>query len=254
MGLYTSPFIVDFRERIQLDGRMIPPEVLAQLAREVRMAGDQVAEELESPREFEFITAVALLYYSRTPCDVVVLEVGLGGRFDATNIIPPPLAVVIPSIGLDHTQLLGDTIQEIAFEKSGVIKGGHPVVVGPGMDPQALKVIRRRCRETGSPLVESTCAHLCRVVCDREGQPDAVPGDGPDPGAAGAPIRPATAWLPWTPLYVWKSKASPYRWRRLRREQRPPFCRLGWNRWVVLLWFCWTGPIILPAWRLSGTV
>ncbi|WP_283124158.1 folylpolyglutamate synthase/dihydrofolate synthase family protein [Angelakisella massiliensis] len=169
VGLYTSPFIVDFRERIQLDGRMIPPEVLAQLAREVRMAGDQVAEELESPREFEFITAVALLYYSRTPCDVVVLEVGLGGRFDATNIIPPPLAVVIPSIGLDHTQLLGDTIEEIAFEKSGVIKGGHPVVVGPGMDPQALKVIRRRCRETGSPLVESTSAHLCRVVCDREG-------------------------------------------------------------------------------------
>ena len=169
VGLYTSPFIVDFRERIQLDGEMIPPDTLARLASEVRAAGDQVERELESPREFEFVTALALLYYSRVPCDVVVLEVGLGGRFDATNIIPPPLAVVIPSIGLDHTQLLGNTLEKIAFEKSGVIKGGHPVVVGPGMDPQALEVIRRRCRETGSILVESTPAHLCQVRCNREG-------------------------------------------------------------------------------------
>ncbi|MEG1777822.1 MAG: Mur ligase family protein, partial [Angelakisella sp.] len=123
-GTYTSPYVIDFRERIVLDGKMISKAELAALTAEVAEKAAQVEAEYEAPREFEFVTALALLYYSRKPCDVVVFEVGIGGRFDATNIIDPPMVSVITPIGLDHTELLGDTLSEIAGEKCGIIKRG----------------------------------------------------------------------------------------------------------------------------------
>ncbi|MEG1875085.1 MAG: Mur ligase family protein, partial [Angelakisella sp.] len=152
VGCYTSPFVLDFRERIVLDGEMISERELAALTAEVAEKAAEVEAELEAPREFEFITAIALLYYSRKPCDIVALEVGLGGRFDATNAIDPPLAAVICPIGLDHTELLGDTLAAIAGEKCGIIKPGSMVVTGGYQQPEALDVIVESCRKADCPL------------------------------------------------------------------------------------------------------
>ena len=109
-GLYTSPFIVDFRERMQINGEYIPKEDLARLTEKVKNTGVVVTE-------FEFITALALLWFCEQNCDLVILEVGLGGRFDATNIIKSPLCCVIMKIDYDHTAVLGDTITQITSEK-----------------------------------------------------------------------------------------------------------------------------------------
>ncbi|MEG2073271.1 MAG: folylpolyglutamate synthase/dihydrofolate synthase family protein [Angelakisella sp.] len=152
-GTYTSPYVIDFRERIVLDGKMISKAELAALTAEVAEKAAQVEAEYEAPREFEFVTALALLYYSRKPCDVVVFEVGIGGRFDATNIIDPPMVSVITPIGLDHTELLGDTLGEIAGEKCGIIKRGSTVISSPAQSPEALDVIYASCRSIGCPLV-----------------------------------------------------------------------------------------------------
>ena len=149
-GLFLSPFILDFRERMQINGEMIPPEELCAIMEEVRAAREQV--EGEAPNEFETITAAGLLWFSRQNCDIVVLEVGLGGRYDATNIIPPPLAAVITAIDLDHTHLLGDTVEQIAAEKCGIIKPRTPVVCYPDQSPEALGVIMEHCAKNGAVL------------------------------------------------------------------------------------------------------
>jgi len=149
-GLFISPFILDFRERMQINGAMIPKEELCAVMDEVRAAREQVEGEL--PNEFETITAAGLLWFSRQNCDVVVLEVGLGGRYDATNIIPPPLAAVITTIDLDHTQILGDRVETIAAEKCGIIKPRTPVVCCPDQNPDALGVIMEYCAQNGSVL------------------------------------------------------------------------------------------------------
>ena len=120
-GLYTSPYLYRFNERMQVGGREIPDEALAEILTRLK----PLAEAMEDhPTEFELMTAAALLWYKEEACDVVVLEVGLGGRFDATNIIDAPEAAVIMNIGLDHTAILGDTVEQIAFEKAGIIKKG----------------------------------------------------------------------------------------------------------------------------------
>lgn len=149
-GLYISPFIEDFRERIQIDGRYIKPGELAEELERLLPFLDE--NEGEHPTEFELITALAFAYFARHACDVVVLEVGLGGRFDATNVIPTPLVSVITSISLDHTAILGDTLEQIAFEKCGIIKPGGVTVTSPGQAPEALAVIARICAERGNPL------------------------------------------------------------------------------------------------------
>ncbi len=133
-GLYISPYITCFRERIQINGEYISEQDLAKLTDEVRSVGIEVTE-------FEFITAVAFLYYKRNNCGVVVLETGLGGRLDATNVIKAPLASVITGIGLDHTGVLGDTLEQIAGEKCGIIKPGSPVFTTYNQPSKALDVI-----------------------------------------------------------------------------------------------------------------
>ncbi len=135
VGLYTSPYVVDFRERIQLNGEYIEKEELARLTEIVKATGVHVTE-------FEFITALAFLYYKEKKCDLVVLEVGLGGRFDATNIIKAPLCSVITRIDLDHTDYLGDTVEKVAAEKCGIIKDGAPAVCYPHQPHGALNVIK----------------------------------------------------------------------------------------------------------------
>jgi len=134
-GLYISPYIVCFRERIQIDGEYISEEDFTLFASRVKETGVEVTE-------FEFITAVAFLYYKYKGCDIVVLETGLGGRFDATNVCVSPLAAVITGIGLDHTAVLGDSISAIAGEKCGIIKQGSRVLTTYNQHPEALEVIK----------------------------------------------------------------------------------------------------------------
>ncbi len=149
-GLYTSPYVVDFRERIQLDGRMIEPADLARCVETVKETSEKYGIEVT---EFEFITAAAFIYFKEMKCDYVVLEVGLGGRFDATNIIKAPLVAVITSISLDHTSVLGDTVEKIAFEKAGIIKPGSKVITYPIQNPAALAVIENACKNAGDELI-----------------------------------------------------------------------------------------------------
>ena len=151
-GLTISPYVVDFCERIQIDGEFISQEDLAEEITLLQPFADQV-EELT---EFELITAAAYDYFFRKNCDVVVAEVGLGGRFDATNVIQKPIVSVITPIGLDHTEILGDTIEQIAFEKCGIIKSGVPVVTSPGQDTDALAVILEQCAQKGCTLEQPT--------------------------------------------------------------------------------------------------
>lgn len=160
-GLYLSPYVEDFCERIQVDGEPIPHGELARLTGEIRPlaeeggpAGDGGADAgRRHPTEFELITAVALRYFRQQRCDVVVLEVGLGGRLDATNVIATPLVSVIASISYDHTRILGGTLAAIAGEKSGIIKPGGFTVTSPGQDPEALSVIMEHCARVGNPLI-----------------------------------------------------------------------------------------------------
>lgn len=125
VGTFTSPFVKCFNERIALDGKMISNARLAAAASAVKAAADGMED---PPTEFELITAIGFLVFKEEACDVVILEVGMGGRFDATNIIKDPLCAVITGVALDHEKFLGHTLAEIAGEKAGIIKEGRPLV------------------------------------------------------------------------------------------------------------------------------
>ena len=145
-GLFTSPYIKVFNERMAVDGEMIADEELAELVEYVRPFADAMEDK---PTEFELITAIAFEYFHRHDCDVVVLEAGMGGRLDSTNIIQAPILSVITGIALDHTAFLGDTVEKIAAEKAGIIKEGRPVLYG-GEDCAAEAVIREMANARGS--------------------------------------------------------------------------------------------------------
>ncbi len=146
VGLYTSPHLVDFRERIQVNGAMIAEERVAALTGLIRALCGTPRE----PTFFEFTTAMAFQHFAESGVDVAVIEVGLGGRFDATNEITP-VATAITTIALDHQEYLGETIGEITFEKAGIIKPGVPVVVGR-VSEEAIAIIMRVADERGAPL------------------------------------------------------------------------------------------------------
>jgi dihydrofolate synthase / folylpolyglutamate synthase len=155
VGLFTSPHLVSVNERIQIDDVPIPDDELARLLAEIRGAAAAPVPGGSGPLDdqltfFEIATAVGFLHFQRQRVDWAVLEVGLGGRFDSTNVCDPRLAV-ITSISLDHTQQLGNTLAEIAGEKAGIVKPGRPTVSGVVV-PEARDVIRQACRERGSPL------------------------------------------------------------------------------------------------------
>lgn len=152
-GLFVSPFVVDFTERIQINGAYIPPQELARVTEIVKQQVEVVTNELDCPSEFEVVTAIGLYWFAEQGCDLVCLEVGLGGRFDPTNAIDRPLVAVITNIGLDHTDILGDTIEKIAFEKCGIIKAGGTVVCYPVLDADALAVILQCVSERGGRLI-----------------------------------------------------------------------------------------------------
>ncbi len=151
-GLYTSPYIVDFRERIRVDGEMISENDLDEVTETVKTEIEKLRSENIIITEFEAVTAAAFLYYKNAGCGFVVLETGLGGRFDATNVIESPLASVIVSISLDHVNILGNTIGEIAFEKCGIIKKGSPVVTNSAQPSDALEMIKEQSEVKNSVL------------------------------------------------------------------------------------------------------
>lgn len=141
-GLFTSPFIITFEERIRVNGEMISPKDLREVTLFVREHAEAIARETgEHPTEFELMTAVALEHFARSSCDIAVLEVGLGGMLDSTNVIPSPEVCAITRIGLDHTALLGDTYELIASQKAGIIKHGASVVSYPQDDEGATRAI-----------------------------------------------------------------------------------------------------------------
>ena len=148
VGLYTSPFINRFNERIQVNGEQISDEELVRLVETIRPAADAMAD---VPTEFEIITALGMLCFAEQHCDIVVLEVGLGGALDSTNVIDPPECAVITALGMDHVKELGPTIADIAAAKAGILKPGSPVVSYGGV-PEADAVIARTAAEQNAPL------------------------------------------------------------------------------------------------------
>ncbi len=176
VGLYTSPFILRFNERTQINGQNIPDEELAAVTALVRPHAEAMAD---TPTEFELITAIALVYFARHQCDCVVFEVGMGGRLDSTNIIDAETVVasVITGIAMDHTAFLGDTPAKIAAEKAGILKSGVPVVFG-GMHPAvgeahpdaaavtSAQVIREQAHINHAPYIEVDHTALAQVRAD----------------------------------------------------------------------------------------
>lgn len=147
-GLFTSPFVTRFNERIMFCDEEIADADLARIVEIVKNAADTMADQ---PTEFELITAVGFVYFKEKHCDLIVLECGMGGRLDSTNIIESPVLSVITGVALDHTAILGDTVEKIAAEKAGIIKEGRPVLWG-GDDEAATAVISAAAKEMGAPL------------------------------------------------------------------------------------------------------
>ncbi len=165
-GLYTSPHLFRVNERMKVNGADISDEELTHLAEQVAPV---VAQMEDSPTEFERITAMALLYFQKKHCDVVVLEVGLGGRLDSTNVIDAPDAAIITNIALEHTEVLGDTLTKIAGEKSGIIKPGADVILS-AQSAEVEAVVRRTCEERGCALRVTDPDAEKLNACDLSGQ------------------------------------------------------------------------------------
>ena len=157
VGIYTSPFVERFSERIKVDLEEISGDAFARLATQVKEAVDKMKEAgLNEPTEFELICAIAFLYFAEKACDICVLEVGLGGRLDATNVIDAPLLCVITPISYDHMDILGNTLEEIAAEKAGIIKSGSDVLLYP-QSGNVEAVFERICEKNGAAL------HICTL-------------------------------------------------------------------------------------------
>ncbi|MDD4924355.1 MAG: bifunctional folylpolyglutamate synthase/dihydrofolate synthase [Dehalococcoidales bacterium] len=153
-GLYTSPHLIDIRERFQIDGNMISEAEFTDIINEIKQFVDSVNRRANYGllTTFEIMTALAFVFFSRYNVDFQVVEVGLGGRLDATNVIMPDVCVITP-VNLDHTDVLGDTIAKIAAEKAGIIKEGIPVISSPQTD-EAMRVIESKCLEHSSRLIK----------------------------------------------------------------------------------------------------
>ncbi len=172
-GLFTSPFVVSPIEKIAVGESYIAPEEFADLVEEIKPAIDKAntASRFGRPSHFEIYFAVALLYFKKKKCDFAVIEVGCGGRYDATNVIPKPKVTAITSIDLDHTEILGKTLKAIAYDKAGIIKRGSQFFTTE-QRPSILKIFQKICRELGVPFQAvsvgenlGTNESLARVIC-----------------------------------------------------------------------------------------
>ena len=166
VGLYTSPYVTDFLERVQYNGKPIDREIFANSVTKVKEFVEILENQGTQITEFEALTASAFLCFKALECDIVVLEVGLGGRLDATNVIETPLVNVITSLSIDHSAILGNTIEEIAFEKCGTIKENGTVVTDFAQDEDALKIIKNICRERNNRLIEADITRVQLIDSD----------------------------------------------------------------------------------------
>lgn len=165
VGLYTSPHLVDFRERIRVNGQVIPESYVVRFVENERSFFEPL-----HPSFFELTTAMAFRYFADERVDVAIVEVGLGGRLDCTNIIRPDLCI-ITNISFDHTQFLGDTLEKIAAEKAGIIKSGIPAIIGE-TTPETKPVFIRKANEAGAPLFfaeEDQEDYYPRLECELKG-------------------------------------------------------------------------------------
>lgn len=165
-GLYISPYIQEFGERIQINGVNIEGERLAEITERVKLLADSMKDH---PSQFELVTAIAIQYYFEENCDIVVLEVGMGGALDSTNAIDAPEVAVITNIGLEHTEYLGNTLEEIAETKGGIIKTGANCVCYQG-EPEVTDVIKRICGERNVPLKVVDFSKVTPEGFDLDGQ------------------------------------------------------------------------------------
>ena len=165
-GLYTSPYIYRFNERMQIDGMPIPDEELTEITQWIRPLADSMEE---SPTEFELVSCIAFEYFYRNNCDIVVLEVGMGGALDSTNVIPCPEVAVITNIGLDHTAELGNTVEEIALTKSGIFKEGGDAVIYRGT-PGVEAVFESVCAQKNVSLTKADFDGIQLLSCGLDGQ------------------------------------------------------------------------------------
>lgn len=168
-GLYTSPYVLSFCERIQIDGQTVSENAIAKSITRVREEIEKLNENGIVITEFEAITAAAFLCFYELRCDYAVIEVGLGGRFDATNILTKPEVSVITSISLDHTKILGDTLPQIAFEKCGIIKNEVPVVTAENQKSEVLAVIEKTAKERNCVLL-ITNPKNSKIISDKLGE------------------------------------------------------------------------------------
>ncbi len=166
-GLYTSPFLQRYNERIRINGVPVSDAALAAVASRIKREVDALRQENISPTEFEIGTAAAFLYFAQQQVDYAVVEVGLGGRLDPTNVLLPRICA-IASIGLDHTHILGDTLEKIALEKAGIAKPGVPLVLSAQVQGEASEAIAAHCRAVGAPLLRAQPERDC---------PLGLPGD-----------------------------------------------------------------------------
>ena len=166
VGLYTSPYIFKFHERMQINGECISDEELVEIVERIK----PLAQSMESePSEFELVTCIGFEYFKRHKVDLVCLEVGLGGEFDSTNVIEPPVAAVLTNIGLDHVELLGDTLEKIAETKSKIIKPGCQAVCY--REPASVEaVFEDRCKEVGAELTRADFDSIRLRSASLEGQ------------------------------------------------------------------------------------
>ena len=165
VGLFTSPHLLDFRERIRVNGVMVSEDFVCRFVEEAEGLVEEV-----SPSFFELTTMMSLVYFREQGVDFAVIEVGMGGRLDSTNIIQPILSV-ITGISKDHTQYLGDTLPEIAYEKAGIIKPSTPIVIGRADEPEVLQVFRERATQLSAPLtLASEAVPLGAIHSESRGQ------------------------------------------------------------------------------------
>lgn len=160
-GLFTSPYLIEYNDRIKINGQNISDDELEDISREIKPLITAL-ENYEDFSQFEITQTIAFVYFLRHKCDIVVLETGVGGLLDSTNVIENPLVSVIGSIAFDHTEILGDTIAKIAYQKAGIIKPHCPCVMSAGNDMEAVRVVREKAMEQESQLVIPNL-YLCRA-------------------------------------------------------------------------------------------
>ncbi|WP_322173325.1 bifunctional folylpolyglutamate synthase/dihydrofolate synthase [Acutalibacter caecimuris] len=168
-GKNISPYVLNFRERFQIDGKMISEEELAKEVEVIWPAVERLDARGIPVSEFELVTAIAFHWFAKEKCDIAVMEVGMGGRYDATNVIKTPEVATIMSISLDHTAWLGNTVEQIAQEKAGIIKEGGCVVLYPEQEPSVHAIIQDTCQKCGAELHMPDLTHIQVLRTDISG-------------------------------------------------------------------------------------